>query len=219
MPGEKKKRRKGDLTQEQRIEIGRVTEEFFPGFKSRDGAMEAGQVVFVRRYGIERLPELYRLVGESDFLNLRNGHTGLLKPALPTWIFPKNWQTKSYKFDKIMAGDYANDRMAGLLEKNAAPAVVSRPVEDYVTVALMDGSTKRVLRSLLSEDGKTRYRLRGVSNADGVPEAEDQGEAWTEADWLEEREAGYRRHPEWMPEGWAETAAEIRARLGLEKKL
>ena len=97
-------------------------------------------------------------VAASDFIMARNGHTGSEGRPYPwSWIFAKTGHGQ-LRADKILAGDYSNDKMSFVLEK-----------EERVTLTKVMRAGAAVdlnLRELWN--GEPRYKLCG-EHANGLP--------------------------------------------------
>ena len=97
-------------------------------------------------------------VAASDFIMARNGHTGSEGRPYPwSWIFSKTGHGQ-LRADKILAGDYSNDKMSFVLEK-----------EERVTLTKVMRAGAAVdlnLRELWN--GEPRYKLCG-EHANGLP--------------------------------------------------
>jgi len=137
----------------------------------RGSRRDAGIKAFWRKHG--KATGVFNLlaqrVAESDWLMARNGHDGCQgRPYSWGWIFAKD-QRGEWRCDRIMAGDFDNDRMKFVLEKKAKAA---GPV---LTRVMLPGDRKWTEVNLEEKlpDGSARYRVVGEHVANGLPEVLD----------------------------------------------
>lgn len=139
----------------------------------RGSRRDAGIKAFWRKHGKTTgvFGLLAQRVAESDWLMGRNGHDGCQgRPYSWGWIFAKD-QRGQWRCDRIMAGDYDNDRMAFVLEKKAKAAAAG-PV---LTRVMLPGDRKWTEVDLNEKlaDGSARFRVVGEHVANGLPEVLD----------------------------------------------
>lgn len=113
---------------------------------------------------ISAFERLAAAVATSDYIQAKNGHKGDEgRPFTWSWVFGRT-DSNEHRCDKILAGDYSNERMAWVLEKNqkATKPRQTKIANGFGKVVWVDLSEKL-------GDGSKRWETYGSVLADGTP--------------------------------------------------
>jgi len=138
------------------------------GAARRDHVMKQ----FWRKHGktVGCFERLATLVAESDFIMARGGHTGNSgRPYSWGWIFSKDDKGR-LRADRIMDGEFSNEKMLWVLEKKAKEAAPKSKRVYLIGAA----NSSEITPDEKMEDGRPRYRLCEETRS-GLPVYLDRG--------------------------------------------